>query len=70
MHIKKNRKLTTQKIEDVDGANNRILNLFNVCVIQQNGRSKHHKVTPSRARIIIEKLLHSQVTNYKNAKSF
>jgi hypothetical protein len=41
VHIEKNRKLTTQKIEDVDGPNNRILNLLDVCVIQQKRRSKH-----------------------------
>jgi hypothetical protein len=44
VHIEENKKLTTQKIEDANGANNRILNLLDVCVIQHNNRSKHHKV--------------------------
>ncbi len=34
VHIKENRKLTTQKIGNAHGANNRILNILNVCVIQ------------------------------------
>ncbi len=34
VHIKENRKLTTQKIENAQDTNNRILNILNVCVIQ------------------------------------
>jgi hypothetical protein len=64
VHIKKNRKL-----ENAHGANNRILNIFNVCVIQQNETPKHHEVTPSRVITVVEELLCSWVRNYKNVNS-